>query len=131
MNPLQVGQFEPVIDIISLHGRKSPVRPSLGQETSCTGCYPGVNFRVRRAFSLLAINSLRKSPETVLAVARKPQRLPDYFTHEETSALVAAAPNYKARMAMRVMLRTGLRIRLCLSLRPRTSGSTGTRPSSA
>ena len=42
---------------------------------------------------------MRKSPETVLAMARKPQRLPDYFTPEEASALVAAAPNYQVRMA--------------------------------
>ena len=61
---------------------------------------------------------MRKSPETVLAVARKPQKLPDYFTHEEASALVAATPSYQVRMAMRIMLRTGLRVSECLSLRP-------------
>ena len=49
---------------------------------------------------------------------RKPQKLPDYFTAEETQALVAAAPSYQVRMAMRVMLRTGLRVGECLSLRP-------------
>ena len=40
-------------------------------------------------------------------MARKPQRLPDYCTPEEASALVSAAPSYQARMAMRVTLRTG------------------------
>ena len=61
---------------------------------------------------------LRKSPETVIAMARKPEKLPDYFTPEETSALGAAAPSYQVRMAMRIMLRTGLRVSECLSLRP-------------
>ena len=32
--------------------------------------------------------------------------------------LVAAAPSYEVRMAMRIMLRTGLRVSECLSLRP-------------
>ena len=32
--------------------------------------------------------------------------------------MVAAAPSYQVRMAMRVMLRTGLRVGECLSLRP-------------
>ena len=50
-------------------------------------------------------------------MARKPQALPDYFTSEEARALVAAAPSYQVRMAMRVMLRTGLRVGECLSLR--------------
>ena len=50
-------------------------------------------------------------------MARKPQALPDYFTPEEARALVAAAPSYQVRMAMRVMLRTGLRVGECLSLR--------------
>ena len=50
-------------------------------------------------------------------MARKPQALPDYFTPEEARSLVAAAPSYQVRMAMRVMLRTGLRVRECLSLR--------------
>ena len=61
---------------------------------------------------------MRKSPETVLAMARKPQKLPDYFTPNEASALVAAATSYQVRMAMRIMLRTGLRVSECLSLRP-------------
>ena len=50
---------------------------------------------------------MRKSPETVLTTARKPRKLPDYFTIEEASALVAAAPGYQVRMVMRIMLRTG------------------------
>ena len=51
-------------------------------------------------------------------MARKPKKLPDYFTPDEASALVAAAPSYRVRMAMRIMLRTGLRVSECLSLRP-------------
>ena len=51
-------------------------------------------------------------------MARKPVKLPDYFTSEEASALVDAAPSYPVKMAMRVMLRTGLRVSECLSLRP-------------
>ena len=51
-------------------------------------------------------------------MARKPQKLPDYFTPEEAKALLAEAPSYQVRMAMRVMLRTGLRVGECLSLRP-------------
>ena len=50
-------------------------------------------------------------------MARKPKALPDYFTPEEARALVAAAPSYPVRMAIRVMLRTGLRVGECLSLR--------------
>ena len=38
----------------------------------------------------------------------------DYFTPEETSALVAATPIYPVRMAMRIMLRTWLRVSECL-----------------
>ena len=34
-------------------------------------------------------------------MARKPKALPDYFTAEEAAALVAAAPSYQVRMAMR------------------------------
>ena len=48
----------------------------------------------------------------------KPKAIPDYFTVEEAKALVAAAPSYQVRMAMRVMLRTGLPVSECLSLRP-------------
>ena len=51
-------------------------------------------------------------------MARKPVKLPDYFTAEEARALVAEAPSYQVRMAMRVMLRTGLRVSETLSLRP-------------
>ena len=51
-------------------------------------------------------------------MARKPVKLPDYFTAEEGRALVAEAPSYQVRMAMRVMLRTGLRVSETLSLRP-------------
>ena len=51
-------------------------------------------------------------------MARKPKALPDYFTHDEAQALVNAAPSYPVRMAMRIMLRTGLRVGECLSLRP-------------
>ncbi len=50
-------------------------------------------------------------------MARKPQKLPDYFTAEEADALVAAAPSYPTRMAFRIMLRTGLRVSEALSLR--------------
>ena len=53
-----------------------------------------------------------------VAMARKPRKLPDYFTLDEASALVAAAPSYQVRMVMRIMLRTGLRVSECLSLRP-------------
>ena len=51
-------------------------------------------------------------------MARKPVKLPDYFTAEESQDLVDAAPSYPVRMAMRIMLRTGLRVGECLSLRP-------------
>ena len=50
-------------------------------------------------------------------MARKPQKLPDYFTPGEVSALVPAAPSYQGT-AMRIMLRTGLRVSECLFLRP-------------
>ena len=43
-------------------------------------------------------------------MARKPKKLPDYFTSEETSALVATPPRYQVR--------SGLRVSECLSLRP-------------
>ena len=49
---------------------------------------------------------------------RKPRKLPDYFTEEEASNLVAAAPDYKTRMAMKIMVRTGLRVSECVSLSP-------------
>ena len=48
---------------------------------------------------------------------RSLQRIPDYFTEEEAVALVEAAPSYPARMAFRIMLRTGLRVSEALALR--------------
>ncbi len=54
----------------------------------------------------------------VLAIARKPKKLPDYFTPRGASALIAAAPGYQVRMAMHTMLRTEPRVCECLSLRP-------------
>ena len=61
---------------------------------------------------------MRKLPDYSGAIPRKPKALPDYFTAEEAEALVAAAPSYPVRMAMRIMLRTGLRVSECLSLCP-------------
>ena len=52
----------------------------------------------------------------MVELARKPQKLPDYFTPEEAEVLVAAAPSYPTRMAFRIMLRTGLRVSEALSL---------------
>ena len=40
-------------------------------------------------------------------MARKLEKLPDYFAREEASTLVAAAPSYQVRMAMRIKFRTG------------------------
>lgn len=51
-------------------------------------------------------------------MARKPKALPDYFTPEEAAAPVEAAPSYPVKMAMRVMLRTELRLSEYLSFRP-------------
>ena len=48
---------------------------------------------------------------------RSLRRIPDYFTEEEAGALVNAAPSYPARMAFRIMLRTGLRVSEALALR--------------
>ena len=45
-------------------------------------------------------------------MARRPQKLPDYFTPEEADALVAAAPSFP----IRIMFRTGLRVSEALSL---------------
>ena len=53
----------------------------------------------------------------MIGLARKPQKLPDYFTPEEADALVAAAPSYPTRMAFRIMLQTVLRVSESLSLR--------------
>ena len=50
-------------------------------------------------------------------MARRLQRIPDYFTEEEADALVNAAPSYPARMAFRIMLKTGLRVSEALALR--------------
>ena len=52
----------------------------------------------------------------MIGLARKPQKLPDYFTAEEANALVVAVPSYPIRMAFRIMLRTGLRVSEALSL---------------
>ena len=67
---------------------------------------------------MFQVGLLRKAPETVLAMARKPTKLPDYFTSEEASALVTAAPSYQVRMAMLIMIRARLRESECLFLRP-------------
>ena len=48
---------------------------------------------------------------------RSLRRIPDYFTEEEAGALVTAAPSYPARMAFRIMLKTGLRVSEALALR--------------
>ena len=48
---------------------------------------------------------------------RSLKRIPDYFTEEEAVALVEAAPSYPARMAFRIMLKTGLRVSEALALR--------------
>ena len=48
---------------------------------------------------------------------RSLRRIPDYFTEEEAGALVNAAPSYPARMAFRIMLKTGLRVSEALALR--------------
>ncbi len=50
-------------------------------------------------------------------MARRLQRIPDYFTEEEAAALVEAAPSYPTRMAFRIMLKTGLRVSETLALR--------------
>ena len=48
---------------------------------------------------------------------RSLKRIPDYFTEEEADALMDAAPSYPARMAFRIMLKTGLRVSEALALR--------------
>ena len=50
-------------------------------------------------------------------MARRLQRIPDYFTEEEGVSLVDAAPSYQTRMAFRIMLKTGLRVSEALALR--------------
>ena len=49
---------------------------------------------------------------------RKPRKLPDYFTMEEAAKLVQATESSDARMAMRLMLRCGLRVSEALAVRP-------------
>ena len=49
-------------------------------------------------------------------MARRLQRIPDYFTEEEAIALVDAAPSYPTRMAFQIMLKTGLRVSETLAL---------------
>ena len=48
---------------------------------------------------------------------RKVQQIPDYFTPEEAAALVEGVTSYPTRMALRLMLKTGLRVSEALSLR--------------
>ena len=62
---------------------------------------------------------------------RKLQPLPNHFTADEADALVDAAPSYPVKMAMRIMLRTGLRGAEACPSALRTSGSTMIRRSSA
>ena len=50
-------------------------------------------------------------------MARRLQRIPNYFTEEEAATLVDAAPSYPTCMAFRIMLRTGLRVSETLALR--------------
>ena len=69
--------------------------------------------RIRLEF----IHRFTNPPERMVGVARRPQKLPDYFTSEEAEALVAAAPTFPTRMAYRIMLRTELRVSEALSLR--------------
>ena len=50
-------------------------------------------------------------------MARRPQKLPDYFTPEEAEALAVAAPSNPRCIAFRIMVRIGLRGSEALSLR--------------
>ena len=50
-------------------------------------------------------------------MARRLQRIPDYFTEGEAVALVEAAPSYPTRMAFWIMFRTGLRVSEASALR--------------
>ena len=50
-------------------------------------------------------------------MARRLQRIPDYFTEEEAVALVDAAPSHLTRVAFRIMFKTGLRVSEALALR--------------
>ena len=49
---------------------------------------------------------------------RKPKKLPDYFTMEEAAKLVQATESGDTRLAMRLMLRCGLRVSEALQVRP-------------
>ena len=49
---------------------------------------------------------------------RKPRKLPDYFTMEEANELVQATESGDTRLAMRLMLRCGLRVSEALQVRP-------------
>ena len=49
---------------------------------------------------------------------RKPRKLPDYFTMEEAAKLVRATESGDTRLAMRLMLRCGLRVSEALQVRP-------------
>ena len=51
-------------------------------------------------------------------MARKPKKTPDYFTIEEARALIAATESRDTRLAMRLMLRCGLRVSEALHVRP-------------
>ena len=53
----------------------------------------------------------------MIGLARRPQRLPDYFTSEEADALAAVAPGFPIRMAFRIRFGIGLRVSETLSLR--------------
>ena len=55
-------------------------------------------------------------PRYDIGMALKPKSHPNYVTAEEVRELVAASPNHPVRMAMRIMLWTGLRVSVCLSL---------------
>ena len=49
---------------------------------------------------------------------RRPKELPDYFTQEEAQALLLATDSADVRLAMRLMLRCGLRVSEALAVRP-------------
>ena len=49
---------------------------------------------------------------------RKPKKLPDYFTMEEADALILATESRDTRLAMRLMLRCGMRVSEALEVRP-------------
>ena len=49
---------------------------------------------------------------------RKPRKLPDYFTMAEANELIQATESGDTRLAMRLMLRCGLRVSEALQVRP-------------